>query len=152
VRAELDQLEEREMTKKYNTKKHNEAPSVVSVERKAQPAATITPPACATPSELARLRAASRAFEQRQDRSRLAALAYIEAAEQPAPLLHDDLQAVRRRPLAAPMATPKRRLPQDPAIVNTPYGPINTTASVLVTATSIALVLLCLTLAAWWGN
>lgn len=136
------------MTKKPN----REAPRVISVERKSQPAATAIQPPRALPSELAQLRAASAAFEQREARARREALAYIAAAEKPAPLLLEQLQTQRLRPSAAPMATPKRRLPQDPAVVNTPYGPINATASVLVTATSIGLVLLCLALAAWWGH
>ena len=67
------------------------------------------------PSERARLCAATVSQEQREIRARHEALAILEResadrdalafAEVPAPTVHEDLQAVRRRPLDAPMAT-----------------------------------------------
>ena len=67
------------------------------------------------PSERARLRAASVQHEQREARARREAQQILAAAERPAPTVREDLQAVRRRPWDAPMATPVTQLPQPPA-------------------------------------
>jgi len=66
------------------------------------------------PSERARLRAASVQHEQREARARREAQQILAAAERPAPTVHDDLQAAKRRPWDAPMATPVTQLPQPP--------------------------------------
>ena len=67
------------------------------------------------PSERARLRAASVQHEQREARARREAHQIVTAADRPAPTVREDLQAVRRRPWDAPMATPVTQLPQPPA-------------------------------------
>ena len=67
------------------------------------------------PSERARLRAASVQHEQREARARREAQQILAAAERPAPTVHDDLQAAKRRPWDAPMATRVNDLPQPPA-------------------------------------
>lgn len=67
------------------------------------------------PSERARLRAASVQHEQRESRARREAQQILAAAERPAPTVHDDLQAAKRRPWDAPMATRVNDLPQPPA-------------------------------------
>lgn len=67
------------------------------------------------PSERARLRAATVQHEQREARARREAHQIIAAADRPAPTVREDLQAVRRRPLDAPMATPVHQMPQPPA-------------------------------------
>ena len=69
----------------------------------------------AQPSERARLRAASVQHEQREARARREAQQILAAADRPAPTVREDLQAVRRRPWDAPMATPVTQLPQPPA-------------------------------------
>ena len=71
----------------------NPAISAVSVARR-----TATPE---TPSERARIRAATVAQQQRDDRIRTEALKIIA----PAPTLREDLQQNRRREIGAPMAT-----------------------------------------------
>lgn len=48
-------------------------------------------------------------------RARREAQQILAAAERPAPTVREDLQAVRRRPWDAPMATPVHQLPQPPA-------------------------------------
>lgn len=69
------------------------------------------------PSERARLRAATVSQEQRDARARREALALIERedarrdAQAFAPTVREDLQAVRRRPIDAPMATRIGALP-----------------------------------------
>lgn len=83
------------MTKKHNSNPH-ERPKVVSVERK---------PSNATLNQRAYLRAAGVSQDQREARARREALGLLIAAEKPAPTIHEDLQATRRRPLDAPMAT-----------------------------------------------
>ncbi len=67
------------------------------------------------PSERARLRAASVQHEQRETRARREAHQILTAAEGPAPTVREDLQAAKRRPWDAPMATPVHQLPQPPA-------------------------------------
>ncbi len=67
------------------------------------------------PSERARLRTASVQHEQREARARREAQQILAAAERPAPTVHDDLQAAKRRTWDAPMATPVTQLPQPPA-------------------------------------
>lgn len=67
------------------------------------------------PSERARLRAATVQHEQREARARREAQQILAAAERPAPTVHDDLQAAKRRPWDAPMATKANQLPQPPA-------------------------------------
>lgn len=78
-----------------------------------------------SPGERARLRAVSIAQEQRESRARRAALEIIERDDQardarafaPPTTVREDLQAVRRRPLDAPMATyadPTERLAWEP--------------------------------------
>jgi len=71
----------------------NPAISAVSVARR-----TATPE---TPSERARIRAATVAQQQRDERIRTEALKIIA----PAPTLREDLQQNRRREIGAPMAT-----------------------------------------------
>ena len=71
----------------------NPAISAVSVARR-----TATPE---TPSERARIRAATVAQQQRDERIRAEALKIIA----PAPTLREDLQQNRRREIGAPMAT-----------------------------------------------
>jgi len=71
----------------------NPAISAVSVARR-----TATPE---TPSERARIRAATVAQQQRDERIRTEALKIIT----PAPTLREDLQQNRRREIGAPMAT-----------------------------------------------
>ena len=63
------------------------------------------------PSERARLRAATVSQEQREARARREVQQIIAAAEGPAPTVWEDLQATRRRPLDAPMATRIGELP-----------------------------------------
>lgn len=67
------------------------------------------------PSERVRLRAATVQHEQREARARREAQHILAAAERPAPTVREDLQAIRRRPLDAPMATPVHQLSQPPA-------------------------------------
>jgi len=67
------------------------------------------------PSERARLRAASVQHEQREARARREAQQIVTAAERPAPTVREDLQAAKRRPWDAPMATKANQLPQPPA-------------------------------------
>ena len=67
------------------------------------------------PSERARLRAATVCQDQRETRARREAHQILAAADRPAPTVREDLQAVRRRPWDAPMATPVYQLPQPPA-------------------------------------
>ena len=71
----------------------NPAISAVSVARR-----TATPE---TPSERARIRAATVAQQQRDDRIRTEAMKIME----PAPTLRDELTQQRRREIGAPMAT-----------------------------------------------
>lgn len=66
-------------------------------------------------SERQRIRAATVCQEQRDARARREAHQIVAAAERPAPTVREDLQAVRRRPLDAPMATPVNQLPAPPA-------------------------------------
>lgn len=125
-------------------KPNREAPRVISIERKTRLLEQ------ATPTEMARLRAASVAAMQRERQARAEVLAYIAAAEQPAPLFKDDLRARRIRP-ASEMAESTRNDPQPPA--GRPLTiPAAATPNVWVTAASVALVVLCLALAAWWGK
>ena len=79
------------------------------------PAAALAELGQPQPSERARLRAATAQHEQRETRARREAHQILTAAEGPAPSVWEDLQAVRRRPLDAPMATPITQLPQPPA-------------------------------------
>lgn len=79
------------------------------------PAAALAELGQPQPSERARLRAASVQHEQREARARREAQQILAAAERPAPTVHDDLQAAKRRPWDAPMATPVHQLPQPPA-------------------------------------
>lgn len=67
------------------------------------------------PSERARLRAATVCQDQRETRARREAQQILSAADRPAPTVREDLQAVRRRPWDAPMATRVNDLPQPPA-------------------------------------
>ena len=57
------------------------------------------------PSERARIRAATVQHDQREARARREAHQIIAAADRPAPTVHDDLQAAKRRAWDAPMAT-----------------------------------------------
>lgn len=57
------------------------------------------------PSERARIRAATVQHDQREARARREAHSIIVAADRPAPTVHDDLQAAKRRAWDAPMAT-----------------------------------------------
>jgi hypothetical protein len=93
------------MTRKHNSNPYGPRP--VTVERKGSREAT--------PSERARFRAATVSQDQRESRARREANQIVAAAEKPAPTVREDLQAVRRRPLDAPMATPITQLPQPPA-------------------------------------
>ena len=52
---------------------------------------------------------------QPSERARREAQQILAAAERPAPTVHDDLQAAKRRPWDAPMATKANQLPQPPA-------------------------------------
>jgi len=79
------------------------------------PAAALADLSQPQPSERARLRAATAQHEQRETRARREAHQILAAAERPAPTVQEDLQAVRRRPWDAPMATPVTQLPQPPA-------------------------------------
>lgn len=125
-------------------KPHHDQPRLVSIERKTRLFEQ------ATPAEMARLRAASVAAMQRERQSRAEALAYIAAAEQPAPLFRDDLRAQRIYP-APVMAESTRNDPQPPA--GRPLTiPAAATPNVWVTAVNVALVVVCLALAAWWGK
>lgn len=99
------------MTKKHNPN-HHERPKLVSVERKPS-----------TPSERARLRAATVCQEQREARARREALALLEredarrdaiAFATPAP---DEYIPPRRRPLDAPMATRIGAMPDPLAVL-----------------------------------
>lgn len=67
------------------------------------------------PSERARLSAATVQHEQREARARREAHQIVTAAERPAPTVREDLQAIKRRPWDAPMATPVTQLPPPPA-------------------------------------
>lgn len=102
------------------------------------------------PSERARLRAATVQHEQRESRARREAHQILTAAEAPAPSVWEDLQAVRRRPLDAPMATPITQLPQPPAPmicgVSGLPDPMATLAWDAVVADSAA------TARAWWAR
>ena len=79
------------------------------------PAAALAELSQPQPSERARLRAATVSQEQREARARREAQQILAAADRPAPTVREDLQAVRRRPWDAPMATPVHQLPQPPA-------------------------------------
>lgn len=106
------------MTHKHNPNPH-ERPRVVSVEKCKR---TYEP----SPGERARMRATSVAQEQREARARREALALLERDDQARDArafsvypgnLREDLQAVKRRPLDAPMATfedPTAKLAWDP--------------------------------------
>ena len=95
-------------------------PRVVSVERRSK-----------TPSQLAAMRAATACMAQREARGRREAKQIVAAAEAPAPTVWEDLQAVRRRPPDAAMASrhqtavqPPAALPLDPPQVADPVcGP-----------------------------
>ena len=65
--------------------------------------------------ERQRSRAATVCQEQRDARARREAQQIMAAAERPAPTVREDLQAIKRRPWDAPMATPVTQLPQPPA-------------------------------------
>ena len=83
------------MSKKQSARK--ESPKLVSIERRSD---------IKSPSERARIAAATAAQQQRDERTRREALAIMEANEpQPAPHVRDDLAAGRKRPVDAPMAT-----------------------------------------------
>ena len=79
------------------------------------PAAAMAEIAQPQPSERARLRAATVCQDPRETRARREAHQILAAADRPAPTVREDLQAVRRRPWDAPMATPVYQLPQPPA-------------------------------------
>ena len=79
------------------------------------PAAALAELSQPQPSERARLRAATVSQEQREARARREAQQILAAADRPAPTVREDLQAVRRRPWDAPMATPVHQMPQPPA-------------------------------------
>ena len=79
------------------------------------PAAALAELSQPQPSERARLRAATVQHEQREARARREAQQILAAADRPAPTVREDLQAVRRRPWDAPMATPVHQMPQPPA-------------------------------------
>ena len=79
-----------------------------------------------------------------------AAMQILHAAEQPAPYLRDDLQAVKRRPWDAPMATAGRTEP--PAGYRPPVHRIDATVGALMAAASLALVVGCCVLALWLSD
>ena len=99
---------------------HSAAPFPAASHVATSPQREIPNPAAALanlgqPSERARLRAATVSQEQREARARREAHQIVTAAERPAPTVHDDLQAAKRRPWDAPMATRVNDLPQPPA-------------------------------------
>lgn len=103
------------MTKRHNSNPH-ERPKTVAIERRERRAELAPlPDAQSKPllSERAYLRATSVAQDQRERRARYEALALLERDRQARDAkafalpttVSEDLQAVRRRPLDAPMAT-----------------------------------------------
>ena len=101
---------------------HSAAPFPAASHVATNPQREISNPAAALaelsqpqPSERARLRAATVQHEQREARARREAQQILAAADRPAPTVREDLQAVRRRPWDAPMATPVHQMPQPPA-------------------------------------
>ena len=115
------------MSKKHTPKPrpaHNAAPfpaacNVLTPQQRDLPnlAAALAELGQPQPSERARLRAATAQHEQRETRSRREAHQILTAAEAPAPSVWEDLQAVRRRPLDAPMATRIGALPDPQAVL-----------------------------------
>lgn len=114
------------------------------------PAAALAELGQPQPSERARLRAATAQYEQREVRARREAHQILAAAERPAPTVREDLQAVKRRPWDAPMATPVNDLPQPPAPmicgVSSLPDPLATLAWDAVVEDSAA------TARAWWAR
>ena len=114
------------------------------------PAAALAELGQPQPSERARLRAATVCQDQRETRARREAQQILAAAERPAPTVREDLQAVRRRPWDAPMATRVNDLPQPPAPmicgVSGLPDPMATLAWDAVVADSAA------TARAWWNR
>lgn len=120
------------MSKKQSVRK--ESPKLVSIERRSD---------IKSPSERARIAAATAAQQQRDERARREALAIMEANEpQPAPHVRDDLAAARQRPVDAPMAT---RI-DDQRQVKLASG------RAAVTAASIVMVIGCIVIALWLGG
>ena len=148
------------MSKKHTPKPrpaHNAAPfpaacNVLTPQQRDLPnlAAALANLGQPQPSERARLRAASVQHEQREARARREAQQILAAAERPAPTVHDDLQAAKRRTWDAPMATPVNDLPQPPAPmicgVSGLPDPMATLAWDAVVADSAA------TARAWWAR
>lgn len=120
--------------------------------RAKEEAAAAMPPAhpanaAPQPSERALLRAATALRKQSEERTRRILL----AADRPAPTVQEDLQAVRRRPLDAPMATRERLERQPPAGYRPPVR-IDATRSMAVTVASIVMIIASIVLAAWLGQ
>ena len=147
-------------------KKPHETPRLVALEKRRP--ATATPPMfpllearakeaptsarTPAPSERARLRAATVAHAQREARTRHEVLAIVAAAERPAPTVLEELDAIRRRPWDAPMATRPRIEPQPPASRAFVPIPEKTDAiATLKTVSSFCVVTGCILLALWLG-
>lgn len=113
-------------------------PNVVSITRKN--GGVVVPK---TPSERARIAAATVAQQQRDERTRKEALAIMGAHEpRPAPHVRDDLAAARQRPNDAPMAT---------RIENQTRAEMES-ARAAVTTASIVMGIGCIAIAIWLGS
>jgi hypothetical protein len=98
-------------------------------------------------ADRALMRDASQRAEIRHALAHHEALRILRAAEQPAPYLRDDLQAVRRRAWDAPMATGGRT--EYPAAYRPPVDRVDATLGALMAAASLALVAGGVVLAMW---
>lgn len=140
------------MSKKQSVRK--ESPQLVSVERRSN---------IKSPSERARIAAATVAQQQRDERTRKEALAIMAAHEpRPAPHVRDDLAAARQRALDAPMATRCNLDPNWPHSTEEERDALRRTndklradldrARAAVTAASIVMGICCIAIALWLGG
>ena len=80
--------------------------------------------------------------------------ALLIAGDRPAPTVIEDLQAVRRRPWDAPMATRERREPQPPAGYRPPVTRINASRAMTAAIASLTIagcVVIAIAIAVWLG-
>ncbi|MCO5763778.1 MAG: hypothetical protein NHG36_20130 [Chromatiaceae bacterium] len=96
------------------------------------------------------LRDLSQRAEIRHALAHHAAMQILHAGERPAPYLRDDLQAVKRRPWDAPMATAGRTEP--PAGYRPPVDRVDATLGALMAAASLTLVIGGCVLAMWLSD
>lgn len=101
-------------------------------------------------ADRAMLRDAGRRAEIRHLLAHQEAMRILRAAEQPAPYVRDDLQAIKRRAWDAPMATGGRT--EYPAAYRPPVDRIDATLGACMAAASLALVVGGVVLAMWLSD